>query len=424
MQDLRDRVPLVRVIGGGSAASTDAVQTLGRSGGGSLVGHLPTPRSDLVAAAVGGRVYAMGGYDGTRLSPTVLASRDGRSFSVAARLKVPVRYPAVAAAGGTIYLFGGETSSGQATDAIQAIDASTGRARVLGRLPSPLAHASAVTLGGKPYVLGGTARGTPSDRILTFDPASRRTTPAGRLPEPVTNAAAASIGGRGYLIGGLGPGGAPLRSVVAIERIPVRADASPKEATSPASTAPESQSGGPPFRGRLLIADRGNNRLLVVNSRKRVLWRYPGSMPKGRRGASTSPTTPSSSTTGGESSPTRRRTRRSWSSRYTVGAWRSIRSAIPARSGRARLLPRARRRLPSSRRDGHGRRRAGLLPDPRVAGRLPGPGADLLRRARGSGGRRRAPTRLRDASRGGQLTGRTKCSARWSTGGSRARPRC
>src|SRR5436190_11756890 len=30
-----------------------------------------------------------------------------------------------------------------------------------------------------------------------------------------------------------------------------------------------------PFSGRLLIADRGNNRLLLVDSHKRILWRYP-----------------------------------------------------------------------------------------------------------------------------------------------------
>jgi len=29
------------------------------------------------------------------------------------------------------------------------------------------------------------------------------------------------------------------------------------------------------FRGRLLIADRGNQRLLLVNAAKRILWRYP-----------------------------------------------------------------------------------------------------------------------------------------------------
>jgi hypothetical protein len=33
---------------------------------------------------------------------------------------------------------------------------------------------------------------------------------------------------------------------------------------------------GGAFSGELLIADRGNDRLLVVNARKQILWRYPG----------------------------------------------------------------------------------------------------------------------------------------------------
>ena len=38
----------------------------------------------------------------------------------------------------------------------------------------------------------------------------------------------------------------------------------------------ESGSGrGGPFSGRLLIADRGNDRLLLVNAKKKILWRYP-----------------------------------------------------------------------------------------------------------------------------------------------------
>ena len=55
--------------------------------------------------------------------------------------------------------------------------------------------------------------------------------------------------------------------------------------STPASTSPGTpmpQSG--PFPGGLLIADRGNNRLLIVNSKGRVLWRFPaaGSLPHGQ----------------------------------------------------------------------------------------------------------------------------------------------
>ena len=102
---------------------------------------------------------------------------------------MPVRYPAVASSGDTIYVFGGETASGRATDAIQAVELASGRATVVGHLPAPLDHAVAINIGGRVYVLGGTEAGGPSDRMLWFDPSRDGTSVVGRLPTPVTNAA-------------------------------------------------------------------------------------------------------------------------------------------------------------------------------------------------------------------------------------------
>ncbi len=79
----------------------------------------------------------------------MLGTADGRRFSTVARLPVPVRYPAVAGSGHTIYVFGGETATGKPTDAIQAVDVADGHARVAGHLPAPLDHAAALTLGGR-----------------------------------------------------------------------------------------------------------------------------------------------------------------------------------------------------------------------------------------------------------------------------------
>ena len=63
------------------------------------------------------------------------------------------------------------------------IDTSTGSASVVGRLPNPLAHASAIALGGRIYVLGGTAGDVPSASVLRFDPSAGRAIAAGRLPD-------------------------------------------------------------------------------------------------------------------------------------------------------------------------------------------------------------------------------------------------
>lgn len=49
-----------------------------------------------------------------------------------------------------------------------------------------------------------------------------------------------------------------------------------RHAARPAASTPIVQSSPPvPIPGYLLIADRGNNRLLLVDGRKRILWRYP-----------------------------------------------------------------------------------------------------------------------------------------------------
>ena len=86
----------------------------------------------------------------------MLATSDGRTFAVAARLAVPVRYPAVAALGSQLWVFGGQTPAG-ITDAIQRVDLATGKTAVAGRLPSALAYATGMTVDGNIYVAGGQA---------------------------------------------------------------------------------------------------------------------------------------------------------------------------------------------------------------------------------------------------------------------------
>jgi N-acetylneuraminic acid mutarotase len=260
----------VLVFGGGTEASTDEVQALAAPGGTVVpgtsaeeVGTLPTVRSDLSAVTMGGDAYILGGYDGDKPINSVLETADGSRFTQVAELPVPARYLAVAALGGRIYAFGGLTARGTASKAIREVNPKAGSAQIVGHLPQPVSHASALALDGSIYVLGGEASGTPTDRIWRFDPVHRRVIAAGRLPEPIAGGGAAAIGSTGYLIGGTGTGEAPLATVITL---------SPERPKKPeVGTAP----GRPPFSGRLLIADRGNDRLLVVDANKHVLWHFP-----------------------------------------------------------------------------------------------------------------------------------------------------
>ena len=212
----------------------------------------------------------IGGYDGSRLDPEVLATRDGRHFRVAARLPVPVRYAATAAAGGLIWVFGGQTAAGP-TDVIQRINPATGAAAVVGHLPRPVQGAAALSLGGQVYVAGGAG----TSDVLRFDPATSRVSAAGELPVPVGYAAAAVTGGAGYLVGGE-DNGRPVPAVTIFRLVPAGpAVAAPwlTAAAGPGRLAPGSDPSALP--ADVLIADHHNNRLLIVDRYGRIRWEFP-----------------------------------------------------------------------------------------------------------------------------------------------------
>jgi hypothetical protein len=277
------------VFGGGSPNTFSTVQSIALptratsvSPTGTASGHLPQPRSDLAVATVSGTTYLIGGYDGATYLPSVLATTDGRHFSTAANLKVPVRYPAVVALGPSIYSFGGETATGQAaavatTAAIQQIDPATHSVRVVGQLPTPLYGAAAFVLDGHIYVAGGqTADGQTLTQLYEFDEVTHRVRPAGLLPQAVAFAGYTTMGSGasavGYLVGGevtqqsgndqAGIASGSLQSVISLR---------PSRYGGPVGGAAP----GSPYQGHLLIADRGNDRLIVIDAARTQLWLYP-----------------------------------------------------------------------------------------------------------------------------------------------------
>jgi hypothetical protein len=290
------------VFGGGSPATVAGIESFASPSRphhlgpfpktqASSVGQLPQPRSDATAATIGPRTYIVGGYDGSRPDPGVLATTDGRTFQRVASLPVPVRYAAVAALSGKLYAFGGEAISGpqagHPVDDIQMVDPGNGSAALVGHLPEPLQGAAAVALGGHIYLAGGdTSRAqrgptpgvgntqlsppvepdagwlTTVATIWAFDPARKRMLPAGRLQVPVSHAGVAVLGARAWLVGG--ETGSRQLSVVQMMT------PNPRFGHAGAVGA-----GSPYFGGRLLVADRANNRLLLLDPAMRIVWRFP-----------------------------------------------------------------------------------------------------------------------------------------------------
>ena len=239
------------------------------------VGQLPQARTDHTAVTIGDTTYLIGGYDGTTPDPNVLATTDGIHYRSPGKLAVPVRYGAVAVLQDNIYVFGGQAvggpSNGAALDTVQVFNPKNGQSRIVGTLEIPLAGASAFNLGGNLYVAGGvsnatatpgTLSNTPTDAIWAWNPKANKALSAGKLPVPVAYAGTSVTLGRAWLVGGETQN-QPLDTVEMV--LP----------NAGFGTAGAPGAGSPYFGYKLLIADRGNDRLLALTPGDQPIWTYP-----------------------------------------------------------------------------------------------------------------------------------------------------
>lgn len=199
------------VFGGGNSSTVAAVQQ-DTNDGARVTGRLPQPRSDLVAAVHGGRVYLAGGYDGAHDVAAVLATTDGTTFTTTGSLAQLVRYPAMASAYGALWVIGGETRSGD-TAVIQRIDPSTGAVTVAAHYPDTISHEGVVVLGGRVYVIGGRVGGAISDHVVELDPRTGAATVVAHLPAPLSDMGVAVVGDAAYVVGGESAASAPTSGV-------------------------------------------------------------------------------------------------------------------------------------------------------------------------------------------------------------------
>jgi outer membrane protein assembly factor BamB len=189
----------VLLFGGGEAVSAPYVFRIDLGTGSARRLHpLDEPLSDLGAATVGGHVYLVGGYTGTKFASAILrVGRNDRTTTVA-RLSAGVRYAGVAALGRSLYVAGGVTPAGT-SDAVYRVDLATHRVVRIGTLPTPIAHAPLVSARGSLWLVGGQG----SRDILRIDPRTGKSVVAARLPRALPNAAAVALpSGRVIVVGG------------------------------------------------------------------------------------------------------------------------------------------------------------------------------------------------------------------------------
>jgi N-acetylneuraminic acid mutarotase len=197
----------VFLFGGGSLESFSGITRVSPGGQAQPAGRLPTPASDVASAQIGGTIYIVGGYTGQAPLRTILAWRPRQTPRVAGMLPQPVRYAAVATQRGGLVIAGGTTGTTAGRD-VYRFDPANGRVALLARLPRPLTHAAAVSLGATVLVLGGRGAdlSTQTRQILAISP-SGAVSIAGELPRALSDLAAVALGQEALLAGGRDAGG-------------------------------------------------------------------------------------------------------------------------------------------------------------------------------------------------------------------------
>lgn len=162
----------------------------------------PSERTEVAAAAVGTRIYVIGGYradGGTVSTVEILDTATGR-WERGPDLPVAVNHAMAAAAGGTVYLFGGFQEGGDASAAAYRLDG--GAWRPVSPMPQPRGAGTAVSLEREIYVAGGVNAGGLSRQMLVYDVAADRWSAAPGPPTPREHLGGAGFGGLVYTVGG------------------------------------------------------------------------------------------------------------------------------------------------------------------------------------------------------------------------------
>jgi N-acetylneuraminic acid mutarotase len=188
---------------------------------------MPTRRGSPVAAAVGGKIYVIGGasiHPGSR-EPAVHPARPHRALDTVeeydpatdtwrARSPMPTarNHAAVGVVGAKIYVIGGRLgaafiSVASNTDVVEEYDPATDQwGAIKARMPTPRSAVAWGVHGGRIYVAGGEFQ---DDRLMAayraleaYDPATDRWIVLPRMPVPRHGLAGAVIGNRLHLVSG------------------------------------------------------------------------------------------------------------------------------------------------------------------------------------------------------------------------------
>ena len=168
---------------------------------------MPIALSEVGTAAVGGKIYVVGGLTGTAAPSTALQIYDPFldrwSLGPPLPLEGGVDHPNVAAAAGKLYVLGGlAIVQGRAIARTFEFDPATESWTEKAPMPRARGAAGTAELGGKIYVAGGQRGSLTVSEFAVFDPATNTWMELPPMPTPRNHLTAQALGGEFYAIGG------------------------------------------------------------------------------------------------------------------------------------------------------------------------------------------------------------------------------
>lgn len=190
----------------GVATDSPAPIDVAQPGSWAPAAPLPTARQEVAVAAVGGRVWVIGGF-GPRAEPVATVEvydPTTRAWQTRAPLPTPLHHPAAAVIDGRLFVLGGYTGGRMRWAPQRAVYEylPEGDAWVV-RAPMPTARGAlaAAALGGRIHAVGGSADG-PTGAHEVYDPTADHWVAAYPMPTARDHLAAVAFQGRLWALGG------------------------------------------------------------------------------------------------------------------------------------------------------------------------------------------------------------------------------
>jgi N-acetylneuraminic acid mutarotase len=142
---------------------------------------VPTERTEVAAAAVGRRIWVLGGYgpDGATLATVEVYDTATDTWARGPDLPVAVNHAMAATLDGTLYVAGGNDGRRPSTQ-LARLDGD--RWQTLAPLPQGRSAGGLVALDGRLYLVGGVVEGGLAADTQVYDPAADRWQALPRLP--------------------------------------------------------------------------------------------------------------------------------------------------------------------------------------------------------------------------------------------------